>query len=129
MTEKTIIRSPHGEARREVELGSIKVPDLWHLAEQFREIARVAGIIFDMTKEHHATWSDETRLDQEVKVELTLQQAVDAEQMVLDCWHLCHDLLAHIKVEAAIAAVKALYIKKETEDEVTQRQNCSQQLP
>lgn len=99
MTEKaqTIIRSPRGSARREVPIGQIKVPDLWDLARQLREVARAAGVVFDFEAEHHINWSDAKRLDQTMKVEMSLKQAAEAADDVLECWNLCHDLLANLR--------------------------------
>ncbi len=54
----TIIRSPEGEGRREVELSQVQVPDAWHLARSLPSNDR---------------------------------------DMVLELWHLCHDLKRHIE--------------------------------
>jgi hypothetical protein len=64
-TMTTVVRSPRGSARREVDIAEIQIPDLWNVAMDLKE-----------RKE--------------------LQAWVDSE-MVLDCWHLAHDLLEHIQ--------------------------------
>lgn len=57
----TLIRAPKGSARREVDLDSVEIPDLWHVA-----------------------------------IKLNTEEA----EMILECWHLCHDLLAHAKKQS-----------------------------
>lgn len=60
--KKTIIRSPKGEGRREVDLASVQIPDLWHVAMRLGEEGKPAS-----------------------------------RTAVLECWHLCHDLLANLR--------------------------------
>jgi len=54
---KTIVRSPEGADRREVDLDAIDIPDLWSLGHRLKQEGR--------------------------------EREGD---MVLECWHLCHDL-------------------------------------
>jgi hypothetical protein len=68
---KTVILFPNGTARREVLLGDITIPDLWHIAERVK---------------YGTYWSkDETRLRD------------SAAKMILECWDLAHDLLRMLK--------------------------------
>ncbi len=66
---KVVLR-PDGEARREVPLEEIEIPDLWHIAMLFNEgkAARVASIFEE-------------------------QEMVDRiREEILETWHLAHDL-------------------------------------
>lgn len=58
----TITRAKGGTGEREVEIATLQVPDLWHVASFLKD------------KGH-----------------------TDASLAVLECWHLCHDLLRHIR--------------------------------
>jgi len=58
----TIIRAPHGTARREVPIDEVEIPDLWGIA----------------------MWLDKNGQDTGCKD-------------VLECWHLCHDLLKNLR--------------------------------
>ena len=68
---KTIVRAPKGEGRTEVPLEDVQVPDMWHLAMWLKSPSR-AQTLDQMSMEH---WGE----------------------MVLETWHLAHDLLLNIK--------------------------------
>ena len=63
-----VILAARGQARREVELSEVRVPDLWHIATDFG-----SG-----TKESTLT-------------------PTQKREVVLECWHLAHDLLANLQ--------------------------------
>jgi len=69
---KTLIRSPRGENRREVEIKDVTVPDLWHIIEalQSGDVVRVAN-----GKPIHQLHAD----------------------AIKEVWYLCHDLLRHVR--------------------------------
>jgi len=93
----TITRSKGGSEERQEEIGVHSVPDLWHLYLHLRQTAEAAGVIYDTEAAMGLKWSDEARPMQTIKVEMNLQGAALAALMVLDCWHLCHDLIRHIE--------------------------------
>jgi hypothetical protein len=65
--KKTLTRSKGGTAEREVDIASIDIPDLWHIATWLKEQKRaVDGVTIT-----------------------SLHQQAD---MILDCWHLSHDM-------------------------------------
>jgi len=66
-----ITRSPKGAGKRKVELSQVQIPDLWHLA----------------------MWLNDADGDRTVK---KLQPNPVWPGMVLECWHLCHDLVANL---------------------------------
>lgn len=66
-----IVRSREGTDRHVQPLDEVRVPDIWHTAMIVKELAEGR--------------TPERRLTKE-----------DAE-MLLDTWHLCHDLLKHIE--------------------------------
>ena len=65
-----IVRAREGTARHIQHVDEVKIPDLWHTAMAMQ-----------------------AQVDGEPDRELT---AADVE-MVLETWHLCHDLLKHVK--------------------------------
>ena len=66
----TIIRAPRGTDRRKVKINSIVIPNLWNIAQAI-------------------SVSHPTRI-------LNAQGAADH---ILECWHLCHDLLENIRAD------------------------------
>ena len=62
-----ITRSPGGTEERTVDLDNIRIPDLWHIAE-FIAAKSLPGLTGSIHSES-----------------------------ILETWHLCHDLLAHLK--------------------------------
>lgn len=66
----TVIRCPKGTNRRVVDVESIQVPDLWHIGLWLEE---------NEPKDLHNHLDGQTH-----------------SQAVLECWHLCHDLLENL---------------------------------
>jgi len=98
-----VTRAQGGTAERQVDISQIQVPDLWHIYEKLNEIARAAGVIFDAEPDPSPNmtqaWKDkrlQARLNQTVKVEMTLAAATRTAQEIYECWILCHDLKNHI---------------------------------
>lgn len=73
-TRHTMVRSPDGENRRRVELSTVTVPDLWHIAIALKE-------------------GRGRNIPQAAQV-----RAGDA---ILEAWHLAHDLLENLRAEKA----------------------------
>jgi len=73
---KTIIRAPRGTARQEVPIDEVRVPDLWHIA----------------------MWLKDNEGDISIHNHLSGQSYSDA---VLECWHLCNDLLLNLRGDTA----------------------------
>ncbi len=65
----TITRAPNGAAREVVDINTIQVPDLWHIAMWLKDNKPNIG-------HNHGQPLDEA---------------------VLECWHLCHDLIENIR--------------------------------
>ena len=64
-----ITRSKGGNAERQVDIHAYDVPDLYQIAEYMRE--------------HEPS--------------LMFGTGVKAHEAILECWHLCHDLIKHIE--------------------------------
>lgn len=67
-----------GEDERDVDLDSISIPDLWHLAQVLPDIFRWAELPEDRGGDGPAAGQ---------------RKGERAAESVLECWHLCHDLL------------------------------------
>ncbi len=98
---RTIIRAPKGVDRREIPLSEVQVPDLWHIAAQFRDAAEAAGHIFDVEDAHHVHSPDAQREKATVKVEISMAGCLQSYRRIMECWHLCHDLLLNLKGDTA----------------------------
>lgn len=68
-----ITRAKGGKQERKVPLDQIQVPDLWHIAMWLR------------------------KNQPEMRQSLTIgSEPIPIHEVVLECWHLCSDLLRHI---------------------------------
>jgi hypothetical protein len=86
--KQTLTRSKGGTAEREVPILSLSVPDLWHIAMRFNDIA------YDLEKCVKIAPKD-GKDDVIVTVEYSPSDIVRLKAMsimVLDCWHLAHDM-------------------------------------
>jgi len=77
MLNLTITRSKGGSGERTVEVGDIQVPDLWHIGQ--------------------ALQSQTNRLVPMNYKEGDRYPIAEQGEMIIDTWHLCHDLLRHIQ--------------------------------
>ena len=73
---KTIIRAKGGTGEHVANLEDIQVPDLWHIAQDLKKDGTMVYVLVN----GEFTW-------------------VLAGDYVLDCWHLTHDLVRHIRDE------------------------------
>ena len=74
---KTIVRAKGGSGEHVANLEDIQVPDIWHIAQTLKDPARLKDLSRVGNREL-AVWSGDE---------------------VLKLWHLCHDLVRHIRDE------------------------------
>jgi hypothetical protein len=72
--KKTLTRSKGGAAEREVDILALNIPDLWHIAQ----------------------WLKTNKLTKEKPVNDWMKLNAD---MILDCWHLAHDMRRMLQEE------------------------------
>ena len=79
---QTITRAKGGTDEQVIKVEEIQIPDLWHIAMMFREVERGEATI------------SISRASGKMKVSPELAKRIADD--ILECWHLCNDLLNNI---------------------------------
>jgi hypothetical protein len=75
----TITLSKGGTAERTIDVQSIQVPDLWHVAM------------------YHHDKADTIPLDNDMQAKADQKWHKMQEEMILECWNLAHDMRKHLQ--------------------------------
>jgi len=75
MTNQTITRAKGGTGEHTVDVNDIQVPDLWHIVRALKDPEKLKSLSSVRNRD----------------------LAFECGEATIRCWHLCHDLLRHIK--------------------------------